>query len=107
MSEYTDLEMNVRMSKRKARKDAREYITGGVLVCRGYSVRYLDDNGEPEVLADYDEMPTEGELVADIARAPEGSKVYIEGGFDYADSFEAHDDGDYEPAVEYWEEDIT
>lgn len=46
------------------------------------------------------------EIVKLIKRNNDVAKIWLEGGFDYAESLRAHNRGDYEPLVGNWELDI-
>lgn len=74
------------------------------LVSRGACVRYTDKHGEPNGCDEWPFTGTAAEFkrLQDLANEPGTHAVYIEGGFNAAESGRDYADGIYDPWVGEW-----
>lgn len=107
----THSEMNeaIVAERNKARKEARELCGPGALRSRGTYTLTADKTGRAgpcqESLVCFDHKTKKGlnALIATIeAEYPGVTEIYVEGGFDYAESVRDMNEGIYDPEISVW-----
>lgn len=107
----THAEMNeaIVAERAKARKEAREACGPGALRSRGTYTITADNTGragpcdESLVYFDHKSKKTLRALIEKIeANYPNTTEIYVEGGFDFAESVRDMNEGIYDPEVSVW-----